>query len=122
MRIGGLLRRSVLAAVGTPKSVHSALSGTGKQQEQRDDPGHEVHYAPKTVASRVPRSDKKLERAPLHQTKITLALVELRRLRRLASPNQRRRFLQVRVKVAVHTIALWPAKTAVPRAKASQVA
>ena len=64
MRIGGLLCRSVLAAVGTPKSVHSALSGTGKQQEQRDDPGHEVYYAPKMVASHVPRSDTRLERAP----------------------------------------------------------
>ena len=44
MRIGGLLCRSVLAAVGTPKSVRSALSGTGKQQEERDDPGHANHY------------------------------------------------------------------------------
>lgn len=47
MRVGGLLGRSLLAAVGTPESVHSALSGTGKQQEQRDDPSHDPHYAPK---------------------------------------------------------------------------
>ena len=44
MRISGLLYRRILAAVGTPKSVDSALSRTGKQQEQRDDPGHANHY------------------------------------------------------------------------------
>jgi len=47
MRVGGLLCRSLLATVGTPQSIHSALSGTGKQQEQRDDPSHDVHYGPK---------------------------------------------------------------------------
>ena len=44
MRISGLLYWRILAAVGTPKSVYSALSGTGKQQEERDDPGHANHY------------------------------------------------------------------------------
>jgi hypothetical protein len=47
MRVGGLLRRSLPAAVGAPQGVYSALSGAGKQQEQRDHPSHEVHYAPK---------------------------------------------------------------------------
>ena len=47
MRVGGVLRRSLPAAVGTPQSVDSALSGAGKQQEQGDHPSHEVHYAPK---------------------------------------------------------------------------
>ena len=47
MRISGLLYWRILAAVGTPKGVHSALSGTGEQQEQRDDPSHVIHYAPK---------------------------------------------------------------------------
>ena len=40
MGVGGLLYRNLLAAVGTPQSVESALSSTGKQQEQRDDPNH----------------------------------------------------------------------------------
>jgi hypothetical protein len=44
MRISGLLYRRILAAVGTPKSVDSALSRTGQQQEQRDDSGHGNHY------------------------------------------------------------------------------
>jgi len=46
MRVGGVLRRSLPATVGTPQSVNSALSGAGKQQEQRDHPSHKVHYAP----------------------------------------------------------------------------
>ena len=44
MRISGLLYWRILAAVGTPNGVHSALSGTRKQQEQRDDASHDFHY------------------------------------------------------------------------------
>ena len=46
MRVGGVLRWSLPATIGTPQSVDSALSGAGKQQKQRDHPSHEVHYPP----------------------------------------------------------------------------
>jgi hypothetical protein len=39
----------ILAAVGAPQGIDGALAGTGKQQEQRDNPSHGVHYAPKTT-------------------------------------------------------------------------
>jgi hypothetical protein len=47
MRVGGRLCRTLAAAVGAPQGIHNPLPGTGKQQEERDHPRHEVHYAPK---------------------------------------------------------------------------
>ena len=47
VRVSGRVCRSLAAAVGAPQGIHSALAGTGKQQEQRDHPSHEVHYAPR---------------------------------------------------------------------------
>jgi hypothetical protein len=49
MRSGRVLCGRILAAVGTPQGIHGALAGTGKQQEQRDNPSHRVHYALKTI-------------------------------------------------------------------------
>lgn len=46
MRVGGVLRRSLPATIGTPQSVDSALSGAGKQQEQGDHPSHELIMLP----------------------------------------------------------------------------
>jgi len=42
MRSGRVLCGRILAAVGTPQGIHGALTGTGKQQEQRDNPSHVV--------------------------------------------------------------------------------
>ena len=47
MRVARLVRGSLPTAVGTPQGVDSALPGASKQQEQRDDPSHDGHYAPK---------------------------------------------------------------------------
>ena len=46
MRVGGLLYRSLPAAVRTPQGVDSPLPGAGKQQEQRDHPSHEFIMLP----------------------------------------------------------------------------
>ena len=47
VRVSGRLCRNLAAAVGAPQGIHNALPGTGKQQEERDHPRHEVHYAPR---------------------------------------------------------------------------
>ena len=64
MRVGGLLCGSLPAAVGTPQSVHSALSGAGKQQKERDNPSHQVHYAPIPGGPGAKHSARNAQRLP----------------------------------------------------------